>query len=96
MIKLPKQWKHWCKKANLRIESKTRKSYLSRDPKSWGSLNGRGYKWRVNCHGMFQRGDSYKEFDRWARCSPIHEVQLPKTELEFLTAVKNLESKVIE
>jgi hypothetical protein len=38
---------------------------------------------------MFQCGDTYERFDRWARCT-IHEVPLPKTKAEFLAAVKSL------
>lgn len=50
---------------------------------------GRGRHWRVNDRGMFQRGDTYAEFDRWA-LSSIKEVPLPKTKAEFIQAVKAL------
>lgn len=52
-------------------------------------MTGRGHHWRVNDHGMFQRGDTYAEFDRWA-LSSIKEVPLPKTKAEFIQAVKTL------
>jgi len=84
-MKLPKQWGDWCKAANLRKRDKRgRNSY------QWFYLQGRGREWRVNCHNMLQCGDTYDEFDRWALCSPIFEVPLPKTKAEFITAVQTL------
>lgn len=87
--KLPKQWKHWCKLAGLRPEGKRNRYNDWRQTWSWFSLKGKGFCWRVNCHGMFQRGDSYAEFDRWALCD-IDETTMPKTEKEFLNAVRHL------
>ena len=83
--KLPKQWKHWCKLAGLRPVGK----YVSYSRWTWYTLKGKGFYWRVNCYGMFQRGDSYAEFDRWALCD-ISETAMPKTEKEFLNAVQHL------
>lgn len=62
-IKLPKQWKHWVSRANLRIVD-----YYNRKPCGY-YLKGRGFHWRVNCYGEFERGDTYDEFDRWALCT---------------------------
>ena len=78
MIKLPKQWKHWCADSKLRVC----------DNKGF-YLKGRGRHWRLNCHEMFECGDTYDEFDRWARCK-IESVLMPKTRAEFRTVVKHL------
>lgn len=86
-IKLPKSWKHWCRKA--RIDTESKRSKWRRSEWSWFSLIGRNHHWRVNCHGMFQLGDDVIEFDRWA-LSEINEVVMPQTEAEFLCAVQSL------
>lgn len=80
--KLPKQWKHWCKDQRLRTTW----------GKNWFNLMGRGHFWRINCHGMFQRGDTYEDFDRWALCD-IKEVPMPKTRQEFRDSIKFLLEK---
>ena len=82
-MKLPKQWRHWC--AGQRLKP----AYSSRKDWAWLYLRGRGHYWRVNFHGMFQRGDTYADFDRWALCD-IKELPLPKTKAEFDAAVKEL------
>lgn len=82
-VKLPKSWKHWCRTCNLRIIDKHSGGYY---------LAGKGYRWRVNNEGMFQRGDSYDAFDRWALCD-INEVPMPKTLEEFKAAVLELLGK---
>jgi hypothetical protein len=88
MSKLPKQWRHWCADQKLKIHGykKGQRQW------QWFCLKGKGYVWRVNCYGMLQRGDSYKDFDRWALCS-IDEVPLPLTLAEFRAAVKLLLEK---
>ncbi len=91
-IKLPKQWKHWCRKANLRANGSYKKSHANRDKSGFFYLKGRGYHWRVNCFGDLQRGDNYADFDRWALCN-IDEVPMPNTEAKFMAAVKELRSK---
>ena len=83
MLELPKQWRHWCRKAGLRPTYGGRRHY------DWSYLKGRGRFWRLNCHGMFQCGDTYAEFDRWALCK-IAELPCPKSELQFIDAVRAL------
>ena len=85
-VKLPKQWKHWCKVNNLRPHK----------PKGWASqthdwfyLKGQGRHWRVNCYSEFECGDTYAEFDRWAMCT-IASTSLPQTQLEFTQVVAKL------
>lgn len=84
-FKLPKQWRQWCRKARL-----TRHGRSGQFHHSWWYLKGHGRYWRVNDKGMFQCGDTYDEFDRWALCSII-EVPLPKTEREFCDYVAKLQ-----
>lgn len=83
MIRLPKQWRHWCAGQRLRPVYGWREGHV------WFYLRGRGHYWRVNDQGMFQRGDNYADFDRWALCD-IKELPLPKTKAEFDAAVKEL------
>lgn len=84
-IRLPKQWRRWCQKAQLRVHGR-----YGRRPHEWFYLKGRGRVWRVNCYGAFQCGDRIADFDRWALCH-IKEVQaIPKTEREFVLAVREL------
>lgn len=40
-------------------------------------------------YDMYQCGDTYKEFDRWALCA-IKESVRPTTEAEFIASVKHL------
>lgn len=82
-MKLPKQWKHWCKTARLKPHS----NRVVRGP--WFYLQGRGHYWRVNCYGMFQRGDTYKDFDRWALCD-VTEAPMPENLTKFLETVNTL------
>lgn len=88
-IILPTQWKHWCKKANLRAH--THQKSGNRSSYDWFYLKGRGRVWRVNMYNMFQCGDTYEEFDRWALCD-ITETTCPKTEEQFINAVVALEN----
>jgi len=82
---LPKQWKYWCKKNNL-------KPYLNdfkRDQFAWFYLKGRGFVWYVNCYGEFQIEDRIGDFGRFSLCD-IYKVELPKSEKEFTSSVKLL------
>lgn len=84
-LKLPKQWKHWCSLANLRIHG--RRAF--RHKWTYFSLKGQGRVWRVNDRAMFQCGDTYEDFDRWALCD-IRQAPIPRTKVEFLATVKAL------
>ncbi len=83
-IKLPKQWKHWCSQMNLRPMHDRRNSY------AYFYLKGRGFVWRVNCHGHFERGDTHNEFDRWALCNIDRIDSLPQTFDDFKSSVISL------
>ena len=86
-IKLPKQWKHWCRKMHLRpIMSDT---YYYHQ-KHWFYLKGNGFCWRVNCNWEFERGDTNEEFDRWALCNIDKVDYIPQTFEEFEYAVESL------
>lgn len=50
---------------------------------AWFYLKGHGHVWRINDKNMFQRGDNYEDFDRWALCSDIHEESIPQTQQQF-------------
>ena len=80
-VRLPKQWKHWCRQAGLRPRDGRRGRWLY--------LRGRGREWRVNYFAMLQRGDTYAEFDRWALCQ-IAEAPIPKTRDQFVQTVEYL------
>lgn len=85
IVKLPKQWRHWCASMHLRPYGKrTEKSHWN-----WYYLKGRGFVWRVNCFAELERGDSYEGFDRWALCA-VDAMQLPKTKATFKSAVLHL------
>lgn len=86
--KLPKQWKHWCRQAGLRRQG-WKGSHKGRYASAWMYLQGRGRMWRLNCHGQFQRGDTYADFDRWALCD-IEQTTRPNSLREFLAAVNGL------
>ena len=79
-MKLPKQWKHWARKAGLRTESR-------RGRFSGFYLVGRGRRWRVNCYGEFECSCPTEHFDRWANSRGEAMDTIPKTESEFLAAV---------
>lgn len=78
---LPKQWRHWC--ADQRLKPHCKRGH---DESNWFYLKGRGHHWRVNCHGHFQCGDTYAEFDRWALCD-IEELAVPHSRAKFRDAV---------
>lgn len=84
-MKLPKQWRHWCGKAQLRVYGK-----YHRREHEWFYLKGRGRVWRVNCYGQFQCGDTIADFDRWALCDIEQLDEIPQTEHAFIQAVEYL------
>lgn len=86
MLVLPKQWKHWCKANKLRLQNTHR---CTSNRGEWIYLIGHGHVWRINDENMFQMGDNYETFDRWALCD-IEMVSLPKSLTEFNEAVKTL------
>lgn len=85
-IKLPKQWRHWCKKAGLHPH------YGGRRWHEWFYLKGHGRVWRINCDDMLECGDTYAEFNRWALCNS-KEVSRPTNQSQFLAAVRDLLAK---
>lgn len=92
-VKLPKQWKHWCRRAGLRPESS---GQWARSMSAWMSLNGQGRKWRIALRDVsnqddciFQAGDTYDEFDRWA-LSERRDFEIPQTWAEFKAAVDSV------
>lgn len=85
-IKLPKQWKYWCRKARLQPESKYGKH-------SGFYLKGRNRRWRVNCEGTFECSCPSEHFDRWANSRGAEANLLPRTEIEFFAAVSHLIEK---
>lgn len=85
--KLPKQWRHWAQ--GMRLRAHRAKHSRGDRGADWHYLQGRGRYWRVNCYGMFQCGDTYDEFDRWARCD-IKEVEMPISQGQFRYAVLRL------
>lgn len=92
-LKLPKQWKHWCRLAGLRPEGRGR--YI-RTTSAWMALNGQGRKWRIALRDaaqpgdcIFQAGDNYADFDRWA-LSEQRDFEIPRSWAEFDAAVKSV------
>lgn len=84
---LPKQWSQWVKKAGLRRESGACQRGLS----SYFYLKGKNRNWRVNCFGELECSCPLEHFDRWANSRGAnYGYHLPKTEAEFVAAVKQL------
>ncbi len=81
-MKLPKQWRHWCRLNKIRPETPRRKY-------SYFYLIGHGRRWRVSDRGKFQISGPLHEFDRWAK-STIGEIELPSTMDAFNVAVQFL------
>lgn len=79
-MKLNKSWKHWCKTSRLVTHSYSKNE---KRQSAWFSLKGHGHVWRINDQNMFQRGDNYEDFDRWALCSDIYEEPIPQTQQQF-------------
>jgi hypothetical protein len=88
-VLLPKQWRHWCRKAGLKPEGHKGECRFVRPSWGWFSLIGLGRRWRVNCYNQFSVSLSNKHFDRWAR-SHVMDVPMPKTEAEFMAAIENM------
>jgi hypothetical protein len=86
-MKISSNWVKWCKKAGLRPHGNNHFIHGGRRKRSnWIYLKGHGFVWRVNCHNMFQRGDTYEKFDRWALCD-IYEVDFPHSQEDFIQKV---------
>lgn len=92
-IKLPKQWRHWCRLSNLRPEGGN-----TRRDSAWMSLNGRGRKWRITLRDVrnpydciFQAGDRYEDFSRWALSNRM-DFEIPQTYEEFSLVISRLEA----
>ena len=86
-VKLPKQWRHWCKRMGLRPSGPTKHN---RTKYAWLYLRGKGFVWRVNCLGHFQRGDTYSDFDRWALCDISEMDYIPYNFASFEASVNAL------
>ena len=87
MTKLPKSWKHWCKKYNLSPIGYKRSAKRGRFV--WTCLKGKNNIFRVNCHAMFQ-SVVRRNFDRWALAGEdLKEIPIPTTEKEFANFVKS-------
>lgn len=86
-MKLPKQWRHWCKMVGLRPVSRPRSAW------SWYTLKGHGYFWRVNCIDQFQVSLHYRDFDRWAN-STMCTLPLPENKAQFEEAYTYLLQQV--
>lgn len=85
-MKLPKQWMYWAQKAGLRRE-------WGRGQQSTHYLIGRGRRWRVNCHGIFECSCPTQYFDRWANSRGAEMAGVPTTEGAFLAAVRDLRER---
>jgi hypothetical protein len=72
-MKLPKQWLYWAQKAGLRPERQ-------RGRGNGFYLVGRGRRWRVNMHNVFECSCPLDHFDRWANSRGAQVDALPKTE----------------
>ena len=82
-VKLPKQWRDWCRSQNLKPMTRSLRGQAQHH---WFYLKGHGRVWRVNCYAEFERGDTLQEFNRWALCDIVRQ-PLPKTKKEFCSAV---------
>ena len=83
-VKLPKQWRHWCKLMKLKPEG--RGKYNLRH----FALIGRGRRWRVNMYGQFQMSEPHETFDRWANSVDCSVYPLPNTKTEFIKNVNEM------
>lgn len=82
---LPKQLRHWIKKAGLKFRYKH--INLSKDNIS---LVGHGFFWRIISHtGMLCRSCKIENFDRWSN-SEDHELFIGKHEKDFIDSVNKL------
>lgn len=83
VVKLPKQWSYWCKKARLYKSGR----------QQWLSIIGRNRVWRINRDGNFECSCPLEHFDRWANSRGAEMQGIPKTESEFLQKVRDLYEK---
>jgi len=83
-MRLPKQWLNWAKKAGLEKDSRVIEGRY---------MIGLNRRWRVNCYGQFECSCPLEHFDRWANSTGARWEGVPKTEAEFLEAVKCLVGK---
>lgn len=83
MQRLPKQWKHWAKKAGLKPER-------IRGAGNGFYLVGSGRRWRVNRNGQFECSCPIEDFDRWANSIGAMVDAIPQTEKQFLVTVELL------
>lgn len=84
---LPKQWKHWCSRLNLRTTCPNTRRFGGYD--RYYYTKGRGRHWRVNCLGTLDVSVPYEDFDRWA-LSCLKTFDLPKTFEEFKHIVESI------
>ena len=84
--KLPKQWKHWIKKAGLHWNST--KHCRERFGKTL--FIGCGRHFRVNRYGEFQCSVPSAHFDRWANSVGYTCPVFPQTEAELLSIVTTM------
>lgn len=87
---LPKKWRQWCKANGLRPHCRAgHYSRANRNRADWLYLKGRGFVWRVNCDGMFQRGDRHEDFARWALCD-IEQIPMPQNATAFWQFIEQM------
>lgn len=83
VVKLPKQWRRWAKKAGLKdsYSSSLRRRYQS------CYFTGHGRHWRIDCFGDLDMSCPIDEFDRWANSLERCTQMTAKTEREFVCMV---------
>lgn len=86
-IALPKQWKDWCTRMNLRPSY----SYHNRAIRNWMYLVGRNRVWRINNRYVFQIGEERCDFDRWANSTIYGQPLVAKNFHEFQKMILRLE-----
>ena len=91
-ISLPKQWKHWCKKAGLRVDSPRYHSWYSRKDYYWTSLRSSTRCWRIDVNGLLCVSCHRDDFDRWAN-SEVTKYPFPQSEKELCDIVAAWESE---
>lgn len=90
-MKLPKQWKHWCKRAGLKPSWKIRLSRLKRKDYCWASLQSETRRWRIDVNGLLCVSCHKDDFDRWAN-SEVTKYPFPQSEKELCEIVAAWES----
>jgi hypothetical protein len=87
MANLPKQWKHWLKKAGFDPLDEFEK----RHPTNW---KGFGRHWRININNWLQASETKETFDRWANSVFFSTEGIPQTEHEFLERIKHMRRRM--